>query len=455
MNVDRLSVGQQTPGGGVRGIGELAGPVNEAGRIDALDVVRGFAVLGILLMNIWAFALPKEAFEYPIMVEGLGTGVIETWAVTVALMAGTQRGLFSLLFGAGAMLILTRLATRVAHHEVRRIYYRRIMILIAIGLFDGFILMWPSDILFVYGLCGLVLYPVHKLRTGFLLLLTVVVFVVPLGKRLGELRELQAAQQAYEFAAGKQASGEMLSQAENQALTVWHEELADARPGLDNERILRTTEIMANGSFADVFVIQAKGTLIVQTIVNYHFYFLDALGMMLLGMVIFRSGVLTREITTRTLVMMLIFGLAVGVPVSVWKAGSILAANFDPLAQARTWLFYDIGRIGMVTGYLSAVLLFCRAGLGRRLRHLLAAVGRMALTNYLTQTIMGAIIFYSFGMGLFGTMAGIQLCGVVVMIWIVQIIWSRAWLNHFYYGPAEWLWRSWTYKQPQKMRRIS
>jgi uncharacterized protein len=433
---------------------ELAGPVAESRRIQALDVARGFAVLGILLMNIWAFALPKEAFEYPVMIESLGTGVMETWATTIALLAGNQRGLFSLLFGAGAMMILTRLATRFPAREVRKIYYRRIFILIVIGLIDGFIFMWPSDILFVYGLCGLVLFPVHKFRTGVLLLLTAVVFAVPIVNRIGDLQELQDTRQAYELAATKQASGEALGETEKQALITWSEKLAKARPGLDDERIQKTIEIMANGSFRDVFINQAKGTIIVQTIVNYHFYFLDALGMMLLGMVCFRAGLLAETVTARTLIIILILGFVIGLPISIWKAGSIIAANFDPVAQARTWIIYDVGRIGMVTGYLAAVLLFCRAGWGNWLKRPLAAVGRMALTNYLTQSILGALIFYGFGLGLYGQMAGYQLCLVVVAIWIVQIIWSRAWLKRFYYGPFEWAWRSLTYKQAQKMRRL-
>jgi len=434
---------------------ELAGPVAESGRIESLDVARGFAVLGILLMNVWAFALPKEAFEFPVMIESLGAAVMETWAVTVALLAGTQRGLFSLLFGAGAMMILARLATRFPARDARKIYYRRIFLLIIIGLIDGFIFMWPSDILFVYGLCGLVLFPIHKLRTGFILLLTIIVFAVPIMNRNGDLHELQDTQQTYELAVAKQASGEVFSEAENQALLAWSDKLADARPSLSDERIQETTEIMANGSFRDVFITQAKGTIIVQTIVNYHFYFLDALGMMLLGMVFFRAGILTGKVPARTLALMLVLGFAIGLPVSVWKAGSIIAANFDPIAQARTWVIYDVGRVGMVTGYLTAVLLFCRASWGNWLKRPLAAVGRMALTNYLTQSILGGLIFYSFGLGLYGKMAGIQLYLVAVAIWVLQIIWSRAWLKRFYYGPFEWLWRSMTYGQLQKMRRAT
>jgi uncharacterized protein len=352
-------------------------------------------------------------------------------------------------------MILTRLATRFSARDVRKIYYRRISILLVIGLIDGFIFMWPSDILFVYGLCGLVLFPVHQLRTGMLLLLTAVVFAVPIVNRIGDLQELQDTRQAYELAVAKQASGRALGETEKQALLAWPEKLVKARPTLDDGRIQTTIEIMANGSFRDVFVNQAKGTIIVQTIVNYHFYFLDALGMMLLGMVFFRAGLLAERATARTLIIILTLGFAVGLPISIWKAGSIIAANFDPIAQARTWIIYDAGRIGMVSGYLAVVLLFCRAGWGNWLKRPLAAVGRMALTNYLMQSILGALIFYSFGLGLYGQIAGYQLCLVVIAIWIVQIVWSRAWLQRFYYGPFEWAWRSLTYRQPQRMRRPS
>jgi len=389
------------------------------------------------------------------MVQSLGTGVMETWAVTVALLAGTQRGLFSLLFGAGAMMILTRLAERFPAREAAKIYYRRIVILMIIGLIDGFIFMWPSDILFVYGLCGLLLFPIYKWRTWVVLLLAGVVFAIPMINRSGDLQELQGMFQAYEVAIAKQTSAETLNETEHAALAAWPEELADARPSLDDERIRAITDTMATGSFQEVFVNQARGTIIVQTIVNYHFYFLDALGVMLLGMVFFKLGIFTAKVSAYTLTMMLVAGFAIGLPISVWKAGSIIASGFDPIAQARTWLLYDLGRVGMMVGYLCTALLFCRVEWGRWLKCPLAAVGRMALTNYLAQSILGALIFYSFGLGWYGQIAGYQLYLVVVAIWIAQIAWSRAWLKYYCYGPVEWIWRSLTYKQPQKMRRLT
>jgi uncharacterized protein len=153
------------------------------------------------------------------------------------------------------------------------------------------------------------------------------------------------------------------------------------------------------------------------------------------------------------LAVMLVLGVAIGLPISIWKASSIIVTDFAPIAQARTWVVYDVGRVGMVIGYLAAVLLFCRAAWGNWLKQLLAPVGRMALTNYLTQSILGALIFYSFGLGLYGKLAGYQLYLTIIPIWILQIIWSRIWLEHFHYGPFEWVWRSLTYMQWQTLHR--
>ena len=116
-------------------------------------------------------------------------------------------------------------------------------------------------------------------------------------------------------------------------------------------------------------------------------------------------------------------------------------------------LTYDIGRFAMASGHLGLILWFCRAGPGRRARQLIAAVGRMALTNYLAQSILCALIFLSFGLGLYGRYNGWQLYVIVGLIWLLQIAWSSWWLRYFRFGPFEWLWRSLTYGQIQPMRK--
>ncbi len=124
--------------------------------------MRGCAVLGILLMNIWAFAGPQAFFDNPAGIADWPGAPVATWAVIHSLFEGSQRALFSLLFGAGMLLMVTRLG-EVPGVPLARVYYRRIFLLICIGLFDAFILLWPADILFTYGLCGLLLYPLRRL----------------------------------------------------------------------------------------------------------------------------------------------------------------------------------------------------------------------------------------------------------------------------------------------------
>ena len=133
----------------------------------------------------------------------------------------------------------------------------------------------------------------------------------------------------------------------------------------------------------------------------------------------------------------------------------MIASDFDPIQKTQAMLTYDIGRIAMATGHLSLILFFCLAGWGKWVKLRLMAVGRMALTNYLAQSILSAFIFMSFGLGLYGQLNGYYLFVVVAAIWLIEIIWSSIWLRHFRFGPFEWLWRSLSYGKRQPMRRSS
>ena len=118
-----------------------------------------------------------------------------------------------------------------------------------------------------------------------------------------------------------------------------------------------------------------------------------------------------------------------------------MSADFDPVIVAKTALTYDLGRFAMALGHASLILLFCMSGAAVWAKSALAATGRMAFTNYLSQSILGALIFYSFGIGLYGKMPGIYMYGVVLVIWTMQIAWSVLWLKRYRFGPFEWLWR--------------
>ncbi|MEO8225416.1 MAG: hypothetical protein ABI661_11480, partial [Gammaproteobacteria bacterium] len=171
------------------------GPVPLQERIQALDVARGVAVLGVLLMNVWAFAGPQAYFDYPVAIADRAGAPLATWVVIHTLFEGSQRTLLSLLFGAGALLALLRLEKKGLPGTARATYSRRTFLLIAFGLINAYVFLWPADILFAYGLAGLCLYPLRHLRTPVLLAIVLVAVAVPALRHtlaVGNLRTLEA-----------------------------------------------------------------------------------------------------------------------------------------------------------------------------------------------------------------------------------------------------------------------
>jgi len=430
----------------------FAAPVSMPERIDALDATRGFAVLGILLMNIWSFAGPREFSEYPIIVADWGGAALQTWAVIHTLFEGSQRALFSLLFGAGMLLMVTRLQAAAPGTPIGRIYYRRIFLLMAFGLFDAFILLWAADILFIYGLCGLFLYPLRRLGTRSLLVLAVIVFAIPATLRIIDWQESIPLQQEYYLLQSDPTTAEQLDESTVASIKAWEAKEQSARPDFADPEIQESIRINSSGELGEFVVTRLKTSLFVQIFVGIKSWFLDALGAMLIGMALFRSGVLTLQAPQSTYLLLIALGYGIGLPLAAWETGALIAADFDPLLKMRNMIHYDVRRIAVGLGHLGTILILCRALPGSRVVTRIAAVGRMALTNYLSQSIMGALIFYTIGLGLYGQFTGYYLYFVVAGIWAVQITFSNWWLNRFRFGPFEWLWRSLTYRKRQPMR---
>lgn len=430
------------------------GPVPRRERVLSLDVARGVAILGILLMNIWAFAGPQAFFDYPLAIADRPGNPVATWAVIHTLFEGTQRTLLSLLFGAGAMLSLVRLTSRGTPGSARSTYYRRTFLLVAFGLINAYVFLWPADILFVYGLASLCLYPLRNLRTPVLLAIVLVALVVPASMRALAIVDLRALESASTSAIASRDAGAELSEVELASITDWNKKLTKARPDPADPKMADDIRTMQSGTLAQIFVRQAKVSLVLQTIVAVKWWFLDALAMMIIGMVLYRSGILTRPAPRNRYLAMVGAGFAVGLPLAVWQTTALHAALFHPVTIEVTNLSTDLRRFALAIAYLGLILWFCQATVGEVIKRALAAVGRMALTNYLAQSILCALIFYGFGLGLYGRVSGYQLYGVVLLVWALELAWSSWWLRHFRIGPFEWLWRSATYKQAQAWRAM-
>lgn len=427
------------PAGSAR---EIAAPIRTAERIAALDITRGCAVLGILLMNIWSFAGPQAFFDNPLIVADRPGAPLQTWVFVHTLFEGSQRGLFSMLFGAGMLLLVTRLQAITPAAPTARIYYRRIMFLMAFGIFDAFVLLWPADILLVYGWCGLLLYPLRRLSGRMLLLLALAVMSLAAALRAADWTEAGELERDYQAVASGAVQPSETTQAR---LREWETREQRARPRLDDGKIDKSIAIISSGSLSEFYLERAKASLLLQTVVAVNSWFLDALAAMLIGMFLLRAGVLTLEVSARACVLLAVGGYAIGLPISIWETATLIGSDFNPVLKARHLIHYDLRRLAMAFGHLGCILLLCQAAPRSWLAARLAAVGRMALSNYLLQSLLCGLVFYTVGFGLYGRFTGFYLYVVVLIVWVLQLSLSHRWLAHFRFGPCEWLWRRLTY----------
>ncbi len=431
----------------------ISAPVSITERIQALDTTRGFAVLGILLMNIWSFSGPQEIYDNPTIAMDWGGAPLQTWAVVHTLFEGSQRTLFSILFGAGMLLMVSRLQTSAPSIPAGRIYYRRIFLLMGFGLFDAFVLLWVADILVIYALCGLLLYPLRHLNTRTLLLLAMMVFTIQATLRTVDWQKSIPLQQEYNMRQSDPAAEKKPDKATAARMAGWEKKEKRAHPNLADPAVQESIRITSTGTPGELFVARAKLSVILLIFVGIKSLFLDALGAMLLGMALLRSGVLTLQAPRSTYVLMATLGYAIGLPIAAWETGSMIAADFDALLKLRNLIHYDVRRIAVGLGHLGTILLVCQALPGNWLLTRIAAVGRMALSNYLGQSILCGLIFYTVGLGLYGQFTGYYLYGVVACVWALQITFSNWWLNRYRFGPFEWIWRSLTYSRRQPLLR--
>jgi uncharacterized protein len=176
-------------------------------------------------------------------------------------------------------------------------------------------------------------------------------------------------------------------------------------------------------------------------------------GMMLIGMALYKTGVLSGERSSGFYVRMLSICYGVGLPLVVVGFLISNSRGSDILVQMRlSFPMNNLSGPAVALGHIAFIVLAVKRGWLARLEPRFAAAGRMAFTNYISQTLICVTVFYGFGFGLFGTMNRLELLALAVAIWILQLWWSPVWLGRFRFGPLEWLWRSLTYGRLQPLR---
>lgn len=432
-----------------------ATPVAANERITTLDLVRGLAVLGILVMNVVEFALPMSAYENPIHAGG-STGIDRwVWYVQMALFDGKMRALFSMLFGAGLVLITERMERAGRGAESGDLLVRRCLWLALFGVLHRFGLQWTGDILYTYGLLALIAIAFRQWRPRSLLVAGVLCLgaFTPIG--LWHHHQVSQQRAQAEQAVALETAGQPVSQALKDAKTRWDRRLAAPKPDANDAEIAAI-----RGGYASVFAYRWDHHHSFQSGFVYYYFVWDVLGMVFTGMALCRWGFFAGRLR-RGVYLAIIAAGAVAAGSEFWHAWLVAQRGFSSAAiDLRLW--HDVlhpfarGLVGLA--WASALILVHRSlaqrgGVVAFALARLAAVGRMAFTNYVLQTVCCTLLFFGYGLGLYGTLSRSQLMLVWLGVSVVQVLLSWLWLAWFRFGPLEWLWRSLTWWKVQPLRR--
>lgn len=394
-----------------------ASPSNPEGRIISLDVLRGVAVLGILIMNIQSFSMPGAAYINPTVYGDLSGMNKWVWILSHILANGKFMAIFSILFGAGICLFASNAEAK--GKNVGALHFRRMAGLLIFGLMHSY-LLWTGDILVAYSLCGMLVFPLRKQPPLTLLKISMALFLVPVIIYVGA------------------------------ALTLpyWPERIVDLansswKPG---DQAIQHSLAVSRGSWMEQMKYRVPAAFSIQT---RHFFiqsFWRLTAMILLGMALFKWKVLSagrsRGFYQRMTLAGLTFGLVITILGVVLDFRAHWSMEFSRLLGSR---MNYVGSLSMALGYIGIIILICKSAQAQAFKKLFASVGKMALSNYILMTLLATFLFFGHGLGLFGKVERTGQMGFVLAIWIIILLLSKLWLAHFKFGPLEALWRKFTY----------
>ncbi|MEO5564103.1 MAG: DUF418 domain-containing protein, partial [Chitinophagaceae bacterium] len=373
---------------------------------------------------------------------------VKAWWINSMFFEGTMRGLFSMLFGAGIYHFTNRIS--VGNASVTSAYIKRLLWLFLFGLIHFYILLWDGDILYPYALIGFVAYSFRNWKIKYLIAGSVFLMCCSTALSVQDYMKNKIAFEKSSIAETKKESKQILSSRDSIALTKWLGIVNERKPS--KEKIEKDIAERQKG-YISVMKYKASINPFMQSYVMSRYFFWDIFAMILLGMAFFKNDILKGERTRLFYIVLLVVGYSIGLSVNYFEAKHIMSHNFSILSMDAANITYDVGKLFTVFGHLGLIMLFISSGILNSLRLALAAVGKMALSNYIMQTIICNIIFLGFGFGLYGKLQRYELYYIVIGIWIFQLIISPLWLKYFCFGPLEWAWRSLIYWKRQPFRR--
>lgn len=393
-------------------------PIPNPDRILSIDLLRGIAVLGILVMNIQHFSMPPAAYINPTAygdLYGLNKWV---WILSHILASEKFMSIFSMLFGAGVLLFTERAEKK--GFNSTELHYRRMCWLLLFGLIHGY-LLWTGDILVNYSLCGMLVFLFRHNRPTILIRIALSFFLVPI--LFGLLFTWSMPGWPVE---------------------VLQNNLESWQPGTGT--IEHYLEVY-RGGWLKQMELRVPGTISIETTRFLMQTFWRVMAMMLLGMALFKWQILSGRHSSAFYLKMVIIGLTTG----FFLSGLGVYLNFRNRWSLEFSMYLGsqfnyIGSVAVALGYTALVMLLAGFAGGERIKHMLASLGRMALSNYILMTLICTFLFYGNGLGLYGSVERKLQIIIVFVIWILLMIISTLWLKRFRFGPLERIWRILTYR---------
>ena len=379
------------------------------------------------MMNIQSFAMPSAAYDNPATFGDLQGLNYMVWLGGQILCNGKFYAIFSMLFGAGIVLMSSRCER--SGRSTTGIHYRRMLALLVIGLAHAH-LVWEGDILYFYAVCGMVVYWAKRWRPIWLILAGLVLIGITSG-----LTELRYAEQR---------SLDVVEAAQS---------IADSFPGVK----WKWLEIEGfRGGWLEQWPFRHRTALQFETWGLIFYVGPSSSGFMLLGMALFKLGVLHARRPSWNYALLIAAAIGIGIPVILIGVRRIIASGWSNFYVTTRGAQYNYWAAILVSlGWIGCIMLLCKHRALTWLTGPLSDVGKMALTNYLMQSVICTTIFYGHGFGMFGRVERTGQLGVVLAVWLFQLIVSPLWLARFRFGPAEWAWRWMTYGRRPTMRRVA
>ena len=443
-------------------------------RIFSVDVLRGIAILGILLISIWelgGFSV-NEQTGLRLLHKGLDYNL---FANILIFFEGKMRGLFALVFGTGMMLYLTR-PNQFTMPQTHEYYIRRQWWLMAFGVIAAFVILWPSDLLFHFGVLGILLFPFMRMSRKGLLIAAIICTAIYCGKMYWNYADDKKMLRKYKVAtlvedkfkkdsterhrkdsiAGMPADSikvrdsigkknDTLIRQQKMDKESWERMTKNIKYDSTKANEKSEKEAMRSG-YGKIWNHLLQRSQQRESVWLYRVGFWEFGSLIFLGMALYGFGFFSSSFSKNKYLLFGVIGIVVGFLLAWWR----LELTYAKIPDYEKYInghaippnqFFPIENIVMTFGYASLALWFIRLNILQWLWRGLGAVGRMAFTNYFIQIVFCTCFFYGHGFGYFGRLSQKELYFLVLEIWLVQTVFSVLWLRFYHYGPVEWVWR--------------